>query len=53
MTEILCNAADKEVLESIIWPRVQQFLSWREKNEPVDICPEPLHSDGVAGESCF
>jgi hypothetical protein len=29
MRDIPCDAGDKEVLESIIWPRVQQFLVWR------------------------
>jgi len=39
MTEILCNAADKEVLRALSGPGFTNSFAWREKSEPVDICP--------------
>jgi len=37
MTRNACNPGDKEVLESIIWFRVQQFLDWRRESNFIDI----------------
>jgi hypothetical protein len=48
-----CDTGDKEVLESIILHRVQQFLAWRRESESIDICLESLLQGGVAGESCL
>ncbi len=36
MTRSACNPGDKEVLESIIWFRVQQFLDWRRESDFID-----------------
>jgi hypothetical protein len=36
MTRSACNSGDKEVLESIIWFRVQQFLDWRRESDCID-----------------
>lgn len=57
MRDIPYDAGDKEVLEGIIWLRVQQFLAWRSESESIDICPEspsqvwwrenPVFSDGL------
>jgi hypothetical protein len=37
MTKSACNPGDREVLESIIWFRVQQFLDWRRESDFIDI----------------
>jgi hypothetical protein len=37
MTRCACTSGDKEVLESIIWFRVQQFLDWRRESDFIDI----------------
>jgi len=36
MTRSARNSGDKEVLESIIWFRVQQFLDWRRESDSID-----------------
>jgi hypothetical protein len=57
MRDIPYDSGDKEVLESIIWPRVQQFLAWRRESEssesplnlPLRVWRQenPVFSDGL------
>ncbi len=37
MTKSACNPGDKELPESIIWFRVQQFLTWRRESDFIDV----------------
>jgi hypothetical protein len=47
------HAGEKEVLENIIWFRVQQFLESRRESESIDVYPESHLPGVVAGESCL
>jgi hypothetical protein len=53
MKDIPYDAGDKEVLESIIWVRVQQFLAGHGDSESIDLCPESPLPGVVSGESSF